>query len=60
MFSLRARSDIRKGKFFTPTVAVYVGQIWAIDFIHDAIEDGKGFRVFNVIDVYSKLLRLNA
>jgi len=39
---------------FTPTVANYAGEIWGIDFIHDSLENGRAFRVFNVIDVYSR------
>ena len=44
----------RREKEFKSTPATYAGEIWAIDFIHDNLENGKPFRVFNVIDVYSR------
>ena len=48
------RRHKRREATFTPTVAAYAGHIWAIDFIHDSLENGRSFRIFNVIDVYSR------
>ena len=52
-FKSKKRHKKREASF-TPTVANYAGHIWAIDFIHDSLENGRSFRVFNVIDVYSR------
>jgi len=48
------RRDKKREASFTPTVANYAGEIWGSDFIHDSFENGRAFRVFNVIDVYSR------
>ena len=53
LFKSRKRYK-KKEKIFNPTPATYAGEIWAMDFIHDSLENGRAFRVFNVIDVYSR------
>jgi len=55
MIFLEAKKDIKKEKGgFCSEKATYAGQIWAIDFIHDSLEDGRSFRIFNLIDIYSQ------
>ena len=48
------RKHRKREKAFNPKKASYSGEIWAIDFIHDSLEDGKSFRIFNVMDIYSR------
>jgi putative transposase len=31
-----------------------VNQVWSIDFMHDRLSDGRGFRTFNVLDDYNR------
>ena len=52
-FKSKRRHKTRQ-KEFNPAPATYAGEILAMDFIHDSLENGRAFRVFNVIDVYSR------
>jgi len=54
IFFKNKKQHKKREKIFNPTPATYAGEIWAIDFIHDSLENGRAFRVFNVIDVYSR------
>lgn len=38
----------------TPIVSVAINQVWSMDFISDALVNGRGFRIFNVIDDYNR------
>lgn len=31
-----------------------INQVWSIDFMHDRLSDGRGFRTFNVLDDYNR------
>lgn len=31
-----------------------INQVWSMDFMHDRLEDGRAFRLFNVIDDYNR------
>ena len=31
-----------------------INQVWSIDFMHDALADGRSFRTFNVLDDYNR------
>jgi len=39
---------------FTATPAEFPGHVWAGDFLHDRITTGKTFRIFNVLDVFTR------
>jgi putative transposase len=36
------------------TVPQAVNQVWSVDFMHDQLSDGRGFRLFNVIDDFNR------
>jgi putative transposase len=36
------------------TVPEQINQVWSMDFMHDRLEDGRGFRLFNVIDDFNR------
>jgi putative transposase len=31
-----------------------INQVWSMDFMHDQLQDGRTFRLFNVIDDYNR------
>jgi len=31
-----------------------INQVWSMDFMHDQLSDGRGFRLFNVLDDFSR------
>ncbi len=37
-----------------PAAATRPGERWAVDFVHDTLADGRPFRVFSVVDVFSR------
>jgi len=39
---------------FKATEAEFPGHVWAGDFLHDRITSGRGFRIFNVLDVFTR------
>jgi len=39
---------------FEPTVAEFPSHVWALDFLHDRTTSGRAFRIFNVLDVFSR------
>jgi putative transposase len=36
------------------TVPQAINQVWSMDFMHDQLEDGRTFRLFNVIDDFNR------
>jgi putative transposase len=36
------------------TVPTAINQVWSMDFMHDQLEDGRSFRLFNVIDDFNR------
>jgi putative transposase len=38
----------------TLTVPEAMNQVWSMDFMHDALGDGRGFRLFNVLDDFNR------
>jgi putative transposase len=49
----RKRKRLLRAGFVRPTVTG-ANQEWALDFVHDAAESGRKFRVLSVIDVYTR------
>lgn len=49
----RRRKRLRRAGFVRPAVTA-PNQEWAMDFVHDAAESGRKFRVLSVIDVYTR------
>jgi putative transposase len=45
---------IRPKVCFQPTVPDRAGQVWAMDFLHDYMEEGRRYRIFNILDVFSR------
>lgn len=41
-------------KPFEATKAEFPGHVWAGDFLHDRIVSGRAFRIFNVLDLFSR------
>jgi putative transposase len=44
----------RPTRAFEATEAEFPGHVWAGDFLHDRITSGKGYRIFNVLDVFTR------
>ena len=36
------------------TVPAAINLVWSMDFMHDRLEDGRTFRLLNVIDVFNR------
>jgi putative transposase len=36
------------------TVPIAINQVWSMDFMHDALIDGRSFRLFNVLDDFNR------
>jgi putative transposase len=53
MIRRRRRKRLLRAGFVRPTVTG-ANQEWALDFVHDAAESGRKFRVLSVIDVYTR------
>lgn len=49
----RRRKRLQRAGFVRPAVTG-ANQEWALDFVHDAAESGRKFRVLSVIDVYTR------
>jgi putative transposase len=49
----RRRKRLLRAGFVRPEVTA-ANQEWALDFVHDAAESGRKFRVLSVIDVYTR------
>lgn len=36
------------------SVPVAINEVWSMDFMHDALSDGRGYRLFNVLDDFNR------
>ena len=51
---IKPRKRLVREKPEALTVPKGINQVWSMDFMHDQLEDGKTFRLFNVIDDYNR------
>jgi len=51
---IKPRKRLIREKPEALTVPLEINQVWSMDFMHDQIEDGRTFRLFNVIDDYNR------
>lgn len=51
---IKPRRRIKRAKPVPLAVPDKINQSWSMDFMHDALTDGRGFRLFNVIDDYNR------
>jgi putative transposase len=51
---IKPRRRLKRDKPDPLDVPRQVNQVWSIDFMHDALGDGRAFRTFNVLDDYNR------
>ena len=51
---IKPRKRLIREKPEALTVPREINQVWSIDLMHEQLEDGRTFRLFNVIDDYNK------
>ena len=51
---IKPKRRIKRAKPLPLAVPDKINHSWSMDFMHDALTDGRGFRVFNVIDDYNR------
>lgn len=51
---LSGKKHSKPTKPFEATQAEFPGHVWAGDFLHDRIVSGRAFRIFNVLDLFSR------
>ncbi len=51
---IRPRKRIVRERPMQLTVPDSINQTWSTDFVHDSLEDGRAYRLFNVIDDYNR------
>jgi transposase InsO family protein len=51
---IKPRKRLVRGKPVALTVPQAINQVWSMDFMHDQLEDGRTFRLFNVIDDFNR------
>ena len=51
---IKPRKRLIREKPEVLTVPLEINQVWSMDFMHDQLEDGRTFRLFNVIDDYNR------
>ena len=54
---IKPRKRLIREKPEALTVPLEINQVWSMDFMHDQFEDGRTFRLFNVIDDYNVSVR---
>jgi putative transposase len=50
---IKPRKRLIREKPETLSVHLAINQVWSMAFMHDHLEDGRTFRLFNVIDDYN-------
>ena len=51
---IKPKRRIKRAKPIPLAVPIAPNQSWSMDFMHDALTDGRAFRLFNVIDDYNR------
>ena len=51
---IKPRKRLVREKPEALTVPLGINQVWSMDFMHDQLEDGRTFRLFNVIDDFNR------
>lgn len=51
---IKPKKRVVREKPETLTVPESINQVWSMDFMHDQLEDGRSFRLFNVIDDFNR------
>ena len=51
---IKPKRRIKRNKPVPLAVPDKINQSWSMDFMHDSLTDGRGFRLFNVIDDYNR------
>jgi len=51
---IKPRKRLVRDKPEALTVPEGINQVWSMDFMHDQLEDGRTFRLFNVIDDFNR------
>jgi putative transposase len=51
---IKPRKRLIREKPETLTVPLAINQVWSMEFMHDQLEDGRTFRLFNVIADYNR------
>jgi len=51
---IKPRKRLSRGKPEPLTVPEGINAVWSMDFMHDQLEDGRGFRLLNVIDDFNR------
>ena len=51
---IKPRKRLIREKPEALTVPLAINQVWSMDFMHDKLEYGRTFRLFNVIDDYNR------
>ena len=51
---IKPKRRIKRAKPIPLAVPDRINQSWSMDFMHDGLTDGRGFRLFNVIDDYNR------
>lgn len=51
---IKPRKRLQREKPEPLAVPATINQVWSMDFMHDQLTDGRGFRLFNVIDDFNR------
>ncbi len=51
---IKPRKRLQREKPEPLAVPTAINQVWSMDFMHDQLSDGRGFRLFNVIDDHNR------